>query len=78
MSNFETIKEDLLAFSDASKEFIGAFIYEPMGIESTPMINGLTLYILLGVVGMTLYRASRPARKIRYRKPVEYHYGRNV
>lgn len=78
MSNFESIKEDLIAASEAAKEFIGAFIYEPIGIESSPILNAFTLYALLGIAGMTLYRLSKPVRKPRYRSPVEYHYGRNV
>ncbi|MHA3913817.1 hypothetical protein [Halovulum sp. GXIMD14793] len=78
MSNFETIKEDLVVASEAAKEFVGVFIYEPLGIESSATLNAFTLYLLLGIAGMALYRLSKPMRQPRYRNNSGYHYGRNV
>lgn len=72
------IKEDLIAASDAGKEFVGAFFYEPMGIESSALLNTVTLYALLGAVAMIAYRIAKPAPHPRYRKPIEYDFGRNT
>ncbi|QHQ34457.1 hypothetical protein [Algicella marina] len=73
----ETIKEDLLAASEASKEFIAEFFYAPMGVEASPLLTSVTLYGLLAILAFALYRISKPAPHPRYRKHVEYDFGRN-
>ena len=79
MSNTEKILEDLARITATSKEFIGEFIYAPFGIESSEVLNSLTLYFALGVLAMIVYRISRPAPHARYRRPVNnYDYGRNI
>lgn len=77
-TSFETIKDDLIAVSETAKAFIGEFFYEPMGVISSPFLNAATLYVLLGIGALTLYRISKPAPHPRYRKPIEYDYGRNT
>lgn len=74
----ETIKEDLLAASETSKEFIAEFFYAPIGIEASPMLTSVTLYTLLAVIAFALYRISKPAPQRRHRKPSAYDFGRNV
>ena len=74
----ETIKEDLLAASETSKEFIAEFFYAPIGIEASPMLTSITLYTLLAVIAFVLYRIAKPAPQRRHRKPSAYDFGRNV
>ena len=79
MSKVEQIWIDIVAFMDASKTFIGDFVYKPFGVESSPLMNAMTLYVLLGLVAFVAYRAVTPAPKSRYRRPYnDYDYGRNV
>ncbi|MEO0913606.1 MAG: hypothetical protein AAFY59_11560 [Pseudomonadota bacterium] len=74
----ETIKEDLVAASEASKEFIAEFFYAPIGVEASPLLTSITLYTLLAILGFALYRISKPAPLRRHRKPSAYDFGRNV
>lgn len=76
-TNYESIKADLIAFSDASKEFIAEFFYAPMGVEASPLLASVTLYALLAVAAFLVYRIVKPAPQPRYRKPETYDFGRN-
>ena len=80
MSDIAKITEEFVAFTAASKEFIGEFVYAPFGIESSPALNAFTLYAVIGVLVAVLIRALAPRPKPRYRKRVsefDYDFGRN-
>ena len=79
MSKVEQIWVDIVTFTEASKTFIGEFLYEPFRIESSYLLNSVTLYAVLGLVAFVAYRAIKPAHRARYRRPYnDYDYGRNV
>jgi len=79
MSKAELIWADIIGFTETSKEFIGNFVYAPFGIESSTLLNSVTLYVALGLIAFIAYRAVKPAHKARYRRPYnDYDYGRNV
>ena len=79
MSSTERIVEDLTRLSDRSRDFVGDFLYAPLGIESSDTANAVTLYAILIGLAFVTYRLSRPAHKARIsRAKSKYDLGRNV
>ncbi len=79
MSENERWISEFQRFHDTAKETIGAFLYEPFGIETTDATNGVTLYILLAAALFTLYRVLAPVHKPRVRSaPDHYDFGRGL
>ena len=79
MSKLERLWDDVIAFHANAKEFTGEFLYEPFGVESTPLLNAVTLYAILAVLAFAVYRVSRPAPQPRVRhQDNKYDFGRNV
>ena len=72
-----TLREELAAVAEMSREFVAEFFYAPMGVEASPLLSGATLYALLALGAFVIYRLMKPAPHPRYRKPIEYDYGRN-
>ncbi len=79
MSATEKILSDLGKATVDARDFVGEFVYAPFGIETSNLINGLTLVAALAVVGMIIYQILRPAPHARVkRNGNEYDFGRNV
>ena len=62
MSKFNYLLNDGLAAVERAKTFIGEFVYEPFGIESSSVINGFTLYFILSSI---IYLVMRNRRDVR-------------
>ena len=65
MSTFERVTADLAIVVTRAKSFIGDFLYQPFGIESSDLVNAVTLYVIVGAAAVALYRAVQPAPRAR-------------
>ncbi|MEM1267888.1 MAG: hypothetical protein AAGI50_17920 [Pseudomonadota bacterium] len=72
------ISADLAEGIDASKAFIGEFLYEPLGIEASEALMANTFYTLVAFALFFIYRVTRPAPRSRAKRRIKYDYGRNV
>lgn len=79
MSKLDRLWDDLVAFHDSAREFVGEFLYEPFDIVTSPFVNAVTLYAILAGLAFAVYRVTRPAPQPRVRRSDnEYDFGRNV
>ncbi len=67
MSTDNRLVEDIVNLSARAKEFVGEFLYAPLGIESSETLNAITLYAVLGCLSYITYRVSRSEPRTRRR-----------
>lgn len=77
MSTVNALLDDLSVKADQAKTFIGDFLFAPFGIESTDLVNSITLYAILGMTAVVAYKIASPAPRAR-RMRNEYLYGRHL
>ena len=73
-----SMREDAVSLFFGAREFVGEFLYAPLGVESSDTLNGATLFVAGFIALVALYRLSRPAPHSRYKHdPFGVDFGRH-